>query len=122
MDVKQHFIQQAQVAVCHEDVLEDPTVLDMPESREMSERTDWQAKQPSPSGLCLARFEVSRSLTRYLRAQCRGHHISQLFGEREGRRLRKRSTVFLEWTRKGHHQSDEHWNCPEGISGDILES
>ena len=86
VDVKQHFSQQARAAVCHEDVLEDPyrcTVMDMPESREMSERTDWQAKQPPASGLCLARFEVSMSLRRYLRAQCQGHHTSQLLGKRE---------------------------------------
>ena len=36
-------------------------------------------------------------------------------GERH--RKRKRSTIFLEMMRKGHHQSDQHWNCFKGNIG-----
>ena len=32
----------------------------------------------------------------------------------EGRRKSKRSTIFRERTRKGHHQSNQHWNCFKG--------
>ena len=40
-------------------------------------------------------------------------------GERRGKR--KRSTIFLEMTREGHRQSDEHWNCFRGSVGKIEE-
>ena len=54
------------------------------------------------------------------RAQSQGHHtIDRLGGER--RRKRKRSTIFLERTRKGHRQSDQHWNCFKGNTGETPE-
>ena len=31
----------------------------------------------------------------------------------EGRGKRKRTTTFLERTRKGHLEPDQHWNCPK---------
>ena len=31
----------------------------------------------------------------------------------EGNRKKKRLVIFLERTRKGHHQADEHQNCFE---------
>ena len=38
----------------------------------------------------------------------------------ERRRKRKRSTIFLERTRKGHHrQWDQHWNCFKGNIGEM---
>ena len=33
----------------------------------------------------------------------------------------KRSTIFLERTRKGHRQSNQHWNCFKGNIGDTPE-
>ena len=32
-----------------------------------------------------------------------------------------RLTIFLQMIREGHRQSDEHWNCFKGNSGDISE-
>ena len=40
-------------------------------------------------------------------------------GERRGKR--RRSTIFLERTREGHGQSDEHLNCFIGNVGEISE-
>ena len=45
-------------------------------------------------------------------------HHQQCGGERCGKR--KRSTIFTERTREGHHQSDEHWNCFRGNVGKLL--
>ena len=36
-------------------------------------------------------------------------------------RERRRSTVFLERMREGHHQSDEHWNCLKAVLEKLLE-
>ena len=46
------------------------------------------------------------------------HHRSS-GGERHGKR--KRSTIFLEKTRKGHRQWDKHWNCYKGNVGGTAE-
>ena len=59
-------------------------------------------------GLRLERCEVLRIFRHYLWVQSRG----------ERRRKRKRSTIFLERTRNGHRQSDQHWNCCKGNIGD----
>ena len=40
------------------------------------------------------------------------HVASPYSGERH--RKRKCSTIFLERTRKGHRQSNQHWNCSKG--------
>ena len=40
-------------------------------------------------------------------------------GERRGKR--KRSTIFLERTREGHRESDEHWNRFKGTVGETSE-
>ena len=45
------------------------------------------------------------------------HHCSP-GGGRRGKG--KRSMTFLERTRKGHCQSDEHWNCHNGSVGETL--
>ena len=72
------------------------------------------------SGLLLERSEVLRSLRHYLRAQSQGHHdIDRLEGERPGKR--KRQTIFLERTREGHRQSDEHWDRFKGNVREISE-
>ena len=39
----------------------------------------------------------------------------------ESRAKRKRSTIFLERTRKGHRHSDEHWNRFRGNVGKTSE-
>ena len=44
------------------------TILDMPESREITEQIDWRAKATLTSGSCLGRYEALRRLIRYLRA------------------------------------------------------
>ena len=44
---------------------------------------------------------------------------SQRLGERRGKS--KHQTLYPERMRKGHRQSDEHWNCFKGNVGDISE-
>ena len=89
--------------------------LDRPQWREMTEQTDWQAKQALQVVLRLRRSKVLRSL----RPIC-GHEAKDITllkwlmpgGERHGKT--KHSTIFLERMRKSHwphYQSDEHWNC-----------
>ena len=50
------------------------TALDMPESREMTEQTDWRAKATIRGSFRLGRSEVLRNLRRNLRAQSQAHH------------------------------------------------
>ena len=60
------------------------------------------------SGLLLGRSEVLRELETLPAGT---HHRSA--GEaRRGKK--KRSSIFLEGTREGHRQSDEHWNRFKG--------
>ena len=60
------------------------TVLDMPESKEMTEQIDRPAgKATITDGLRLGRSEVSRSLRHYLRAQSQEHHTIDRMEERE---------------------------------------
>ena len=66
-------------------------------------RVAWKAADTN--GLPLGISEVLRSLRHYLRAQNQEYHIIDLLVER--RRMRKRSTIFLERTREGHGQSDQ---------------
>ena len=68
------------------------------------------------SGLFLGRSEVLRSLRHYLRGtKPRTSHHRSPGGERRGKR--KRWTIYLERTREGHRQSDEHWNRFKGNDG-----
>ena len=55
--------------------------------------------------LLLGRSKLLRSLRPYLRAQSQGHHAVDRLEERS---LERGS--FLERTREGHRQADEHWN------------
>ena len=54
-----------------------------------------------------------------------GHKVKDItpsiawLGERRGKR--KRSTIFLERTREGHRQSNEHWNRFKGNVGETSE-
>ena len=98
--------------------------LDMPESREISDRADSLAGKPTTtSSLRLKRSDVLRSLKHCLLAQSLGHHSIDCLEEclrvvergsarrsslkgRE-RAIRGRWTVFVERTREGHRQSDE---------------
>ena len=76
----------------------------MQESKETTEQIDWPAKHPSQAGsLRLGISEVLRSLRHYLRAQFKAEDIDHTIDrlEERGRRKRKRSTIFLERTRKG---------------------
>ena len=66
------------------------------------------------------RSEVVRSLRHYLRAQKKGHHTIDRLDERGVERDRG-ATIFLERTREGHRQSDEHWNSFKGNVGEISE-
>ena len=62
-----------------------------------------------------------RSLRHYLgghKAHAIIHHRSP---GRERHRKGKRQTIFLERTREGHRQSDEHWNCRKGNVGEMSE-
>ena len=94
------------------------TALDMPEWKEMTEHVccgqsnhwKWLASQKS---------EVFRSVKHYLQAQCQGHQTIGHPEERCGKR--KRSTIFLERTKKGYHESDEHWNHCKGNVGEASE-
>ena len=42
--------------------------------------------------------------------------------EKRGVEKRKRLTIFLERTRKGHRQSDQHWNCLKGNTENFWET
>ena len=78
----------------------------------MTEQTDRRAKQPSQ----VACFSEDLSVEK-LEALPAGtkpgtsHHRSP-GAERRGKR--KRYTIFLERTREGHHQSDEHFKGEVG--------
>ena len=52
------------------------------ERREMTEQIDWREKATLTSDLLLGRFEVLRSLRRYLQAQSQGHHTIDRLEER----------------------------------------
>ena len=71
----------------------------------------------------LGRSEVLRSLRHYLRAQSQGHHTVDRLEERGVKRLEEVLDVmiFLERTREGHRQSDEHWNRLKGNGGETSE-
>ena len=72
------------------------TVLDIPESKEMTEQIDWPAKQPSQAAC------VPEDLKCWVASgtEPRTWHHRSPGGEM--RRKRKRSTIFLERTRKGN--------------------
>ena len=72
------------------------------------------------SGLCLGRSEVLRSLRQPEATKPRTSYHRSLGGERRGKR--KLSTIFLERTREGHRQSDEHWNRFKDNVGDTSET
>ena len=72
----------------------------------------WRLKQPCiTSGLRIERSEMLRSSRHYPRAQSQAYNAIDRSpgGERRGKR--DLSTIILERTRDGHHQSDKHWNC-----------
>ena len=56
---------------------------------------------------------VEELKTLYLRAQSQGHHAIDRLEER-GVEMRKSSAIFLERTREGHRQPDQHWNRFKG--------
>ena len=62
------------------------------------------------SGLLLGRSEVLKSFRNYLRAQSQGHYTIDRLEE---------ETIFLERTREGHRQSEEHSNH---FKGDVWEN
>ena len=74
-----------------------------------------EGKATLTSGLFLGRAELLRSLRHYLRAQSLGHHTIDLLEERGEER------GFLERTREGHRQSEEHWNRFKGNVGETSE-
>ena len=101
---------------------------DMPESREMIEQIYRLAgKVTIASGLCLGRCEalclgrceVLRSLRRNTWAQSQ-LDITTSITWGETCRKRKSTMLFFERMRKGHCQSDKHWNCFKGNTGEIL--
>ena len=52
--------------------------------------------------------------------RCRRYNHRSPGGERHGKR--KRSAIFLERTREGHRQSDEHGDCFKGNAGERSET
>ena len=95
------------------------TVLDMLESRKMTEQTDWREKQPSQVA-CISEDLNDEELETLPAGTKRrtSHHWSP-----GGRRCRERqrSTIFLEKTRDGHCQSDQQRNYLTGNSWKISE-
>ena len=71
----------------------------MPESRKMA------GKGTTTSGLRFGRYEACWGAWDIGAGKS---HYQSPGGER--RRKKKRSTIFIGRTRKGHRQSDEHWN------------
>ena len=61
------------------------TVLDMPESKEVTEQIDWRAKHATiTGGLRLGISGVLMSLRHYLRAQIQGRHAIDRLEEERG--------------------------------------
>ena len=84
----------------------------------MSEQIDWHGAGKETITRGLARSGVEKLETLPVGTTPRSsHHRSS--GERRGDR--KRLTIFLQKTRKGHSQSGEHWNCCEGSFGETSE-
>ena len=65
---------------------------------------------------------VSHCIALYCIISCcsQGHHTIDRLEEERRRRKRKRSTIFLERTRKGP-SSIRHWNCFKGNIGETAE-
>ena len=59
-----------------------------------------------------------RSLSHFLQAQDQGHHTIDRMGE-EGVERGSPEDFSLK-ARKGHRQSDQHWNCFKGNVGELL--
>ena len=73
------------------------------------------------SRLRLGRSEVLRSLRHYLsETKPRTSHRRSPGGQLRGDK-KKHSTIFLERTREGHRQLDEHWNRFKGNGGETSE-
>ena len=80
--------------------------------------TVWLVKEASYGCRCQLLTENNDILSR-LRFVPSRYITPSVAWRRERRRKRKRSTIFLERTRKGHRQSDQHWNCFKGNIGEI---
>ena len=81
----------------------------MPESRKMA------GKGTTTSGLRFGRYEACWGAWDITGGGGgggggRGNHTTNRSPGGERRRKKKRSTIFIGRTRKGHRQSDEHWN------------
>ena len=86
------------------------TALDMPEWRETTEQTDWQAKHLSQVVCSASRkiWSVEKLETLPAGTKPRTSHHWSPEGERRW------TTIFLKRTRESHRQSDEHWNRFKG--------
>ena len=77
------------------------TVLDKPESREMTDQIDRREEATLTSGFRLGRSEVLRSLRHYLWTQSQGHHIIDRPEERGAERgrscLKCREWAIVNW-------------------------
>ena len=75
-------------------------LVDMPESRDVTEQINWRGKKQPSQVACVSEDLKWRSRTLRVRASTKprtSHHRSP------------------ERTRKGHRRSDEHWKCFRGI-------
>ena len=79
----QHLVRNKAVQKTAEDIC-GCAILDMPESRAMTEKTDCEAT--ITNGLSVGRSEVLRSLMLYLQAQSQGHHTVDRLAERGAER------------------------------------
>ena len=87
-------------------------------SKEMTEQTEWwEWWKKQPSQVAHGSAEELKTLPAGTKPRT-SHHRSPR-GERRG--MKKRSTIFLERTREGHRQSDEHWNRFKGNVGETSE-
>ena len=98
----------------------------MPEWREMTEQTDWWAKQP-PQVACFSEdlkcWEAWDTTCWHMPLHAGTKHRTShywLLGEERCGKTRH-WTIFLERTRAGQHQSDEHWNHFRGNVGETSE-
>ena len=80
------------------------TALDMMEWKQMTEQIDWWAKQPSQAACASENLKCCGAWD----TKPKTWHYWLLGGERS--RKRKCLMIFLERMRKGHCQSDKHWN------------
>ena len=94
------------------------TALDVPEWREMTEQTDWRAKQPSQVACFSEDLKCWGAHDTTCGHKGKAKDIRPSITWRRETREKEVQDVLLKRTREEHHQSDKHWNCFKGNTGE----